>query len=583
MGRTGVRSRIRRVLTIPLVALALAALTGVPAGTVAGAASPRDHLSQLAEVARGIRDKLRLEDVLRALSAGGQQVVALADTVDEIQTALARGAPAKAQGPKSLPHGAGSDAFAAEDFVTRLSGMTQSEVSAGWCGRNAVLGFNDTGSFVATLFLGVSPSGSLSFNGWSRSTDAGGSYTDMGALVADPLPPGVLFRDLFGDPVVGCTSPADFSYASLAIDTGPDFSFFESGISVSRSADGGATWGPAVMAVAKDANLHFLDKPWLAVEPGPTTSPDDDILHVTYTDFDFSGFEGAGPCPDDVRTAIEYVRSSDGGVTWSSPVVIEEVCGGPTGAFLQGSQVEPGLGNDVYVAWEHYESFEAGRDIRVARSTDGGLTFGGAVVATEVTPIGDSFVVQGAFRTFLDLQGLAVDRTPGPRSGAVYISWHDGRNRMKDDPFGFCDGRPIYCFGDILFARSLDGGATWSDPVRVNDDAIALGVDQFQPALDVDRSGTVWIAYYDRRRDPRNFLIDVFVARSTNGGARWSNTRASVTSFAPVTGWQDLVVNPFYMGDYIAVAADGTGSSPGVIVAWGDNSLGDANVMQRRF
>jgi hypothetical protein len=37
------------------------------------------------------------------------------------------------------------------------------------------------------------------------------------------------------------------------------------------------------------------------------------------------------------------------------------------------------------------------------------------------------------------------------------------------------------------------------------------------------------------------------------------------------------------MGDYIAVAADQTGRHRGVIVAWGDNALGDANVVQRRY
>jgi hypothetical protein len=99
----------------------------------------------------------------------------------------------------------------------------------------------------------------------------------------------------------------------------------------------------------------------------------------------------------------------------------------------------------------------------------------------------------------------------------------------------------------------------------------------------VDRAGTVWVSYYDRRRDSRNLLLDTFVARSNDGGLRWTNTRATTQSFAPVTGWQDVVVNPFYMGDYIAVASDSTGSSPGVIAAWGDNSLGDANIVQRRF
>jgi hypothetical protein len=92
----------------------------------------------------------------------------------------------------------------------------------------------------------------------------------------------------------------------------------------------------------------------------------------------------------------------------------------------------------------------------------------------------------------------------------------------------------------------------------------------------------VWVTYSDRRRDPRNFLIDQFVANSNDGGQNWTNTRLTTRNFAPVTGWQDLVVNPLYMGDYNAVAADATGSQPGVAVAWGDNSLGDANVAVAR-
>jgi hypothetical protein len=36
------------------------------------------------------------------------------------------------------------------------------------------------------------------------------------------------------------------------------------------------------------------------------------------------------------------------------------------------------------------------------------------------------------------------------------------------------------------------------------------------------------------------------------------------------------------MGDYIAAAADTLGRSSGVVTAWGDNTLGDANVLQRR-
>jgi hypothetical protein len=583
---------MERTSRAPRIRLGLAALVGslLIASSLIGAtvaapapqrATPLQHLDKLAAVGKNLIARVKPE-ARAPLSMGAQQLVNLAKRIEEVKAAKKAGAQGKASGPKQLPQGYGSDPYAAEDLTTRLGGMTQSETSAGWCGDNAAIGFNDSGSLVATIFLNASPSGSFSVNGWSRSRDRGASYTDMGVLIADPLPAGIMFRDLLGDPLIGCSSSSAFYYGSLAIDSGFDFSFVNSGISVSRSTDGAASFGPAIMAVSKDGFTHFLDKPWMSVDAGPTASAADDRIYITYTDFDFSGFENpeGAACPNDQRTAIEAVRSTDGGTTWSAPVVLEAVCGFES--FLQGSQVEAGLGNDVYVAWEHYTNPFSDRDIRIARSSDGGATFGSPQIVTAVTPVGDSFALQGLFRDFLDLQGLAVDRSSGAARGTVYISWQDGRNRSKADPFGFCGATPTYCFGDVFVTRSTGGGATWSAPVRVNDDDVTLGIDQFMPALDVDNSGSLWVAYYDRRRDNRNFLIDTFVAKSTNGGQSWANNRVTNTNFAPVTGWQDVFINPVYMGDYIAVTADKTGTSPGIIAAWGDNSLGDANVLQAR-
>jgi hypothetical protein len=578
--------------------LLVLALVGGMAGSATGASSAKlaaaqqmtlgEHLQILAKFGRNYVQRLRPE-VVQRLSSGGQTLIKMAELGDKLndmasaaESARVRGQ-ARVQGPRASRPGFANDVFAAEDFFSRLTGMTQSEPTAGWCASNALIGFNDTGSFVSTAFLAQSPSGSLSFNGWSQSTNAGASYTDRGALIADPIPANLEFRDLLGDPVIGCTSPTTFYYASLAIDVGPQGSFGNSGISVSRSVNGGTTFGPAMMAAAKDANLHFLDKPWMAVEPGATASPADDVIHVTYTDFDFRGVAGAGgPCPDTVRTAIEYVRSTNGGRTWSAPLVVGEVC--ETAGFVQGSQVEVGIGNDVYVAWESFPAdFVSNREIRLRRSGNLGAAFGPTRRVSTVTPIGDGFVLQGFFRAALDLQGLAVDQTSGVRRGTVYLTFHDGRNRQKPDPLGFCGATPTYCFGDVFLTRSTNSGANWSPPARINDDDVRLGIDQWFPALDVDRSGAVWVNYYDRRRDVRNFLIDTFVARSADGGRTWRNSRATKASFAPVTGWQDAIVNPFYMGDYNAVAADATGRFPGVINAWGDNGLGDANVVQRKY
>lgn len=568
----------------PVVASATTAgaVTGVAAQMTVG-----EHLKLLASYGKNYLSRLRPEVVAR-LSSGGQTLIRFAEKAAELDQlavkakAVQAKANVKPQGPRGARPGFANDTFAAEDFFSRLTGMTQSETTASWCSSNALIGYNDSGSFVSTAFLALSPSGSLSFNGWGQSTNAGGSYTDRGALIADPIPADLQFRDVLGDPVIGCTGPHTFYYASLAMDTGRLGAFANSDITVSRSVDGGTTFGPAVAAVAKDAFLHFLDKPWMSVEPGPTSATSDDVVHVTYTDFDFSGFEGSGPCPFQTRSAIEYVRSIDGGQTWSAPLVIEERC--DSDGSLQGSQVEAGTGDNVYVAWERFPfDFVTTREIAISRSTDLGLSFGSAQSVAHLTPLGDGFVLQGIFRAALDLQGLAIDQSNGPRRGTVYLTFADGVNRQKPDPLGLCGGTATYCFGDVFLTKSSNGGGTWSTPVRINNDDIQLGIDQWFPAVDVDSSGAVWTAFYDRRRDERNFLIDTFVARSTDGGATWSNVRATKDAFAPITGWQDFVVNPFYMGDYISVAADATGLYSGVITAWGDNALGDANVVQRKF
>ena len=141
--------------------------------------------------------------------------------------------------------GPGSNPRQPEDFISRLAGNTQSEESVAWCGTNAVVGFNDSGSRVKTLLTLVSPSGSFSFNGWSRSSNAGATFVDRGPLIPDPvgfpLPAGIRFRDLGGDPVIGC-SGSNFYYASLATDTTTSSGSFSS--SGRRSSS--SVWSPTL-------------------------------------------------------------------------------------------------------------------------------------------------------------------------------------------------------------------------------------------------------------------------------------------------------------------------------------------------
>jgi hypothetical protein len=527
----------------------------------------KNHLQQLIDQANNLKDNLG-PDLVNAMSLGAASFVTLGDKAVFLNDAL-DGAKDGAK-PASNP---GEPA----DFISRFAGSTQSEESVAWCGRNAIVGFNDSGSLVRTMFPpSPSPSLSLSNNGWSVSSDAGGSFTDKGILLPDPIPAGSRFLDLFGDPVVGCTDSATFYYASAAMNITFSSGQFDA-ISLSKSTDGGGSFGGAKIAIQKPISNHFLDKPWMTVQRVSGA----DYIHITYADF----FFGA-PCPFN-GMSIEYVRSTDGGTTFSNPIVIDQVCGI---SVVQDSHVAVGTGSDVYVAWESYPNgiTRSGRQIKIRKSSNSGVGFGPAAVVTNVTAVGSGFYVQGGFRDPLDFQGLAVDTTGGSNGGNVYITWQDGRNLTQPDPFsrslgGGClvGNVPSYCFGDILFTRSVDGGGTWSPPVRVNDDPITLKVDQMFPAVEVDKNGQLFVVFYDRRRDSRNFLIDTFVAKSHDAGQTWDNHRVTINNFAAISG-ADFVVNSSYMGDYLGIASDRTGQGDGVIVAWGDNSLGDPNVAKAR-
>ena len=163
----------------------------------------KDHLQQLIDQASSLKDNLGT-DLVNAMSLGGAEFVTLGD-----KGALLKGALDGAKLASNIREPA--------DVISRLAGSTQSEESVAWCGGNAIVGFNDSGSFVRTLFPpSPSRSRSFSFDGWSVSSDAGASFTDQGILLSDPVPAGSRFLDLFGDPVVGCTDSATFYYASLA-------------------------------------------------------------------------------------------------------------------------------------------------------------------------------------------------------------------------------------------------------------------------------------------------------------------------------------------------------------------------------
>jgi hypothetical protein len=456
------------------------------------------------------------------------------------------------------------------DFLTSvLEGFTQSETSTAWCGNNVVAGYNDSGAFLRTA--GVNPSGAWSFNGVSVSVNGGKSFKDLALL----NPGGNTSNFLEGDPVVTCSSSSQFYYTSLLF-TVINFQgspLAVSAVSISASSTGGITWGAPVVAAAKDAGTHTLDKPWSAVDP---TNPQ--RIYVTYTDFDFSGTSTG--CSNDFRIAIELVSSADGGNTWSAPAVIDEECGASLNS-VQGSNVVVSPTGAVYVAFEFIPP-TANNEIRFTQSLDNGKTFGGIVkINTEVVPNGAGGALQGAFRNN-EFPQLAVDRSNTASRGSLYVVWSDGRNNVVPD-LGSPTG--TYAYPDVLVAKSTDLGRTFSSPRTVSPTPAGFtgtGRDQFFPGIAVDKGGRVGVCYYDRRNDPSNTVIDRYCSVSGNHGASWVEQRVSSSNWIPMHD-ADMLINTAYIGDYDAITSDFLLGNEGFFGSFEIQSGGNPDVYARKF
>jgi hypothetical protein len=458
--------------------------------------------------------------------------------------------------------------------ATRFSGAVQSETSTAWCDKQAVTGFNDSDSVWESggLFL------AKSFEGYAVSTNSGGTFKDKGFPSVGPA--GTFMK---GDPVLACSNSSDFFYVGLYFDgshPGPSgFGFSE--VSLSRSTDGGNTFGPPTTAVAKDAFFHTIDKDWMTLDPSHPN-----IIYITYTDFDFSNFGAGSPgnsCggshADIVRTAIELVSSTNGGTTWSSPSVVVEVCGDP---FVQGSQVAVDKTGKVYVAWESFAGDFFTREIDIASSIDGGLIFSAPVKVGGAAPVGDGdsfFGLQGHIRDF-EFPSLAIGKGK-KNAGALYVTWNDGDKRVADAFLAALGvGDKMYGFSDVFFSSSTNGGATWSSPVTVNA-ASKSPADHFQPGVATDKNGRIAVCWYDRRRDPNNFLIDRECGSSTDGGAKWSNKKITPKNYPSVVN-QDLAVATDYQGDYDGLTTDATDKKAGFLGGFVDTEAGNQNVQANR-
>ena len=195
------------------------------------------------------------------------------------------------------------------------------------------------------------------------------------------------------------------------------------------------------------------------------------------------------------------------------------------------------------------------------RSTDGGLTFSAPITVASglvggdngdlgLTGIRQGTAVASAFRSS-EFPHVAVN----PVSGHLYCTYNN-------KPAGVDKA-------DIFYVLSTNNGATWSAPVKVNDDATTT--DQWQPTVAVSSDGLhIGFFYYSRQEDvAANNLFKYYGRIGLISGATVTLDPgfavSNVASF-PEFG-RDGYIYPTYMGDYNTVSA----TANDFHVVWGDN------------
>ena len=401
-------------------------------------------------------------------------------------------------------------------------------------------------------------------SGFYATLDGGSTWTDG---ILPNYPAGAHPR---GDPAVAFDSAGNAYFASLAFPNSGSSCQSEGGIYVSRSGDGGLTWA-APLQVAQNSLgppiFLFLDKEYIGVDR--TSGPFAGQVYVSMTLFVHS----AGCTSGYVSSPIVVATLTPDAASVKSLV---QIGGGTADLFSQGSVPAVDLDGKVYVA---YQTFDSGcpvtvtqlsgegqvnqqKAIHVASSTDGGATFGTPVTAAcqfglpFSTTLGKTILPPTVFR-MNSFPSMAVN----PANGHIYIVWTEWVPQTDSD---------------VFFIKSTDRGASWSAPIRVNDDTVGNGKDQFFPWVSVSPNGArIDVVFYDRRDDSSNISFHTYVSSSHNSGASFTvNQRVSTVASNPA----DDGFGGAFIGDYNAIAS----TVDALHVAWTDTRAGEADVYYAR-
>ncbi len=373
------------------------------------------------------------------------------------------------------------------------------------------------------------------------SSDGGTSW----GAVDLPLPPAATTNgtDFGSDPGVAFDTRGAVYYSYVVVFFNRFFDSIQgTEMAVAKSVDGGKTWPQVTFFNFNSGSGKFNDKPMIAVDTNPQ-SPFRDSVYVAWDNASLNSGKSSS------NDALLFSRSTDGGRTFSTPMAVNTLTGGPNQVI--GADPFVGPNGEVYVAWHDVQN----NRLMVNGSFDGGATFGQPVALASTIVAFDDGIPAMASRRALLYPACDADRSSGANRGTLYCSWMDETAANGTD---------------IFVARSTDRGESWSAPLRANDDPVGVRKDQFNQWLSVDPvTGAVNLSWNDARNSPTDTKTDIYFSQSTNGG------RAFAANVKVTTAMSDeSAANPYadagnQYGDYEGIVAYGGTAHP----IWTDGRL----------
>jgi hypothetical protein len=224
-------------------------------------------------------------------------------------------------------------------------------------------------------------------------------------------------------------------------------------------------------------------------------------------------------------SALRFIRSTDGGRTWTAPVTVND--GGEFGSH-NFHALTAGPDGTLLAAWLDARRGKSG--VWMSRSTDGGRTWAAnrPIYTDPTCP---------CCRTAVAVAG----------DGAIYVAW---RAILPGD------------VRDVVVTRSTDSGETWSAPVRVREDGwVYPGCPHAGPSMEVDDRGVLHVGWWTGKEGEAG----VYYARSDDGARTFTA--------------QPIEVGRRASPAHVQLALGGEGA---VYVGW-DDGLGDMpRVLLRR-